>query len=81
MRLLTARQVAEMLQVSEETVRRLARRRVLRGHRVGGMWRFHPEAIDEYLFGAGSTPTPRQAADEVAAVRRRRACPAGQPRR
>ena len=47
--LLTARQLAERLQLSERTVRDHARRGLLPTVRVGGSWRFDPEAVAAHL--------------------------------
>jgi excisionase family DNA binding protein len=46
---LTVRQVAQLLQVTEETVRRLANRRELPGRRVGGAWRFSRPALIKWI--------------------------------
>jgi excisionase family DNA binding protein len=46
---LTVRQVAELLQVTEETVRRLASKRELPGRRVGGAWRFSRPALIKWI--------------------------------
>ena len=47
--LLTTRQVAEKLNVDEETVRRLARAGQIEAYRVGRDYRFNPAAVQEYL--------------------------------
>lgn len=47
--ILTVREVADLLQVTEETVRRLANRRVLPGRRVGGAWRFSRPALIRWI--------------------------------
>jgi excisionase family DNA binding protein len=50
-RLLTAREVAELLGVSAETVLRWTRRGDLPAIRLpGGAIRYHPDAIDEWLL-------------------------------
>jgi excisionase family DNA binding protein len=49
-RLLTARQVADMIGVSTETVLRWVRRGTLPALRLpGGAIRFHPEALDAWF--------------------------------
>lgn len=47
--ILTVRQVADLLQVTEETIRRLANRGVLPGRRVGGAWRFSRPALVRWI--------------------------------
>jgi excisionase family DNA binding protein len=49
--ILTAEQVAELLQVSTKTVYRLAGRGELRGKKVGRAWRFLRSDIRRYLEG------------------------------
>jgi len=46
---LTVSEVAVLLRVSDETVYRLCRRRVLRASRAGVQWRIKRSAVDEYL--------------------------------
>jgi len=50
-RLLTVREVASSLGVSSALVYRLCERKLLRSLRIGGVLRFQPEAISEYLSG------------------------------
>lgn len=47
--LMTTRDVAEWLHVSEETVRRLVRAGEIRAAHVGGVLRYLPEDVDEYV--------------------------------
>jgi PTS system nitrogen regulatory IIA component len=47
--LLTTRQLAEYLQLSERSVYRLLERGELPAVRVGGQWRFRKSAVDEWL--------------------------------
>lgn len=54
-RLLTARETAELLRVSPETVLRYHRRGLLNGFRLNGgtgPLRFTPEAVDRFTGGA-----------------------------
>jgi excisionase family DNA binding protein len=44
---MTVGDVATLLQVHPETVRRLTRRRELRGHSVGGQWRYLRAEVEE----------------------------------
>jgi excisionase family DNA binding protein len=47
--MLSVEQVAERLQVSKPTVRRLAETKVLRSKRVGRQVRFEPQWVEEYI--------------------------------
>jgi nitrogen PTS system EIIA component len=47
--LLTAKQVAEYLQLSQRSIYRLLERGELPGIKVGGQWRFRKTAIDEWI--------------------------------
>jgi excisionase family DNA binding protein len=47
--LLTAEQVAKILTVSDQWVYLAARKRVIESVRVGGLVRFRPEVIEEYI--------------------------------
>ena len=49
--IMTADQVAELLQISRDMVYQLATRGELRGRKVGRIWRFSREAIDEFMRG------------------------------
>jgi len=46
---LTIDQVAELLNVSAKTIRRLVRRSELPGFKVGGQWRIKRADIDEWV--------------------------------
>lgn len=50
--MLTIAQTAELLQVSEKTVRRRIAERSLVAHRVGGQWRIAPSDVADYLRDA-----------------------------
>jgi excisionase family DNA binding protein len=50
--LLTIAQTAELLQVSQKTIRRRIADRSLVAHRIGGQWRLARCDIDEYLRSA-----------------------------
>jgi excisionase family DNA binding protein len=45
--LLTARQIAEYLQLSQRSIYRLLERGELPATKIGGQWRFRKAAIDE----------------------------------
>jgi len=47
--LLTIKQCAEYLQVSEQTVRRMIERKHLKASKVGDTWRIQKQDILEYL--------------------------------
>lgn len=49
--LLTINEVAQLLRVSRETVRRMLVRRKLFGIRVGAQWRVPRYAVDKLLLG------------------------------
>jgi excisionase family DNA binding protein len=51
-RLLTIPEVADRLQVSTKTVRRLTATGEIRGVRVGGQWRFAPDVVGQLLSAA-----------------------------
>jgi len=58
---LTADEAANYLSIPAESVRELARRKILPGHKLRGvgnsgkLWRFHSHALDEYVRGAEVT--------------------------
>lgn len=47
--ILDADDVAKLLKLNEQTVKRLANRGELPGFKIGGRWRFRREAIEEYI--------------------------------
>ena len=47
--ILEPKEVAQMLKISVRTVTRLAEKNQLAGFKVGDMWRFRREAIEEYI--------------------------------
>jgi len=50
--LLTVKEVAILLRVSDESVYRLCRSKRLRATRVGGLWRIPRESVDRLLSGS-----------------------------
>lgn len=48
--LLTLHEVANYLQVSDRTVRRLIEQRKLLGIKIGSQWRFHKKEVDRIAF-------------------------------
>ena len=47
--ILSAEEVAKILQVHPRTVKRLANQHALIGFQVAGKWRFRASAIEEYI--------------------------------
>ena len=47
--ILDANEVAKLLKLNEQTVKRLANRGEIPGFKIGGRWRFRREAIEEYI--------------------------------
>lgn len=47
--ILDADEVAKLLKLNEQTVKRLANRGEIPGFKIGGRWRFRREAIEEYI--------------------------------
>jgi len=62
--LLTTRQLAEYLQLSERSVYRLLERGELPAARVGGQWRFRKSAVDAWLAQGGAA-TSEDLGDDV----------------
>lgn len=46
---MTTRQVAEYLQMDEATITKFAKSGKIPGKKVGHLWRFHRDVIDEWL--------------------------------
>lgn len=60
-RLLNAREVADMLGVSTDTVHRLAHKRDgLKGYKIGGSTRFRPSDVEAYIDARAIRPAERQ---------------------
>jgi len=47
--IMTIREVASYLKMTEKTIYRLAKERKIPSFKVGGNWRFKKEAIDEWI--------------------------------
>jgi excisionase family DNA binding protein len=47
----TLEEVAEILKVSVQTIRKLIAEKKLRAFRVGGQWRVRKEDLDKYIEG------------------------------
>jgi excisionase family DNA binding protein len=63
-RVYTIHEVAALLRVSRDTVYRLAARDELPGRKIGRVWRFPEEAIQEYLRGGKSHEVEARAHDQ-----------------
>ena len=48
---LTTEQAADALQVSGRTVLQWLRSGVLPGRKLGGLWRIHPDVLDQFIRG------------------------------
>lgn len=69
---LNTAEVAQMLGFSDpECVQKLAKAKRLRGVKVGGEWRFHPEAVRRFLLDEPEGHQPDPEPDEPPASRRR----------
>jgi len=56
---LTIDELAVYLKLSKSTLYHLARRGEVPGQKIGRHWRFHREAVDEWLGKANSAPMAR----------------------
>lgn len=54
--ILTIREVAEYLKVTERTIYRLAAAKKIPGFKVGGMWRFRQTDIDGWIAAQSEKP-------------------------
>ncbi len=61
-RVLTVREVAEMLKINEKTVYRLASEGRVPGFKVGGSWRFRSGDIENWIASEVRKTTRGQAA-------------------
>lgn len=54
--ILLVEEVAEYLRVNKQTIYNLLRQGQLPAKKIGGQWRFHKKAIDDYLVAQDSIP-------------------------
>ncbi|MCK4260915.1 MAG: helix-turn-helix domain-containing protein [Halanaerobiales bacterium] len=54
--ILLVEEVAEYLRVNKQTIYNLLRQGQLPAKKIGGQWRFHKKAIDEYLIVQAIVP-------------------------
>jgi excisionase family DNA binding protein len=62
--ILTIRDVAEYLKVTEKTVYGLAQKGKIPGFKVGGQWRFKREDIDQWLEDGKEAATTKKGGSE-----------------
>lgn len=62
--ILTIRDVAEYLKVTEKTVYGLAQKAKIPGFKVGGQWRFKRQDIDQWIEDGKAAAIGRQGDDE-----------------
>lgn len=62
-RVLTIDELSAYLKIAKSTLYKLAREGKLPGHKVGRHWRFHREAVDEWL-GKSRRPSRGQGGDK-----------------
>ena len=48
-KLLTVEDVASILQVTEETVKRFLRKEEMKGHKIGRLWRVKEEDLESFI--------------------------------
>lgn len=54
--ILLVEEVAEYLRVNKQTIYNLLRQGQLPAKKIGGQWRFHKKAIDDYLVAQDTIP-------------------------
>ncbi|AZR73103.1 hypothetical protein BBF96_06720 [Anoxybacter fermentans] len=54
--ILLVEEVAEYLRVNKQTIYNLLRQGQLPAKKIGGQWRFHKKAIDDYLTAQDTVP-------------------------
>ena len=54
----TLAEVAQHLQIAEETVHRWIRRKGMPAHRLGRNWRFMISEVNEWVRSGGAAPSP-----------------------
>jgi excisionase family DNA binding protein len=51
--IMTIKDLSHYLKINEKTIYKLAKQGKLPGVKIGGMWRFKKEAIDNWMMNAG----------------------------
>ena len=62
---MTTRELAKYMKLNEKTVLKMAQNKELPGVKIGNQWRFHLEAIDQYLQRDIVSETPRDELDII----------------
>lgn len=57
---LSVEQIAEYLSISKETVYRWLEKGIVPAHRVGKLWRFQTNEIDEWVKAGGAASLPEK---------------------
>jgi excisionase family DNA binding protein len=57
---LTIDELAEYLKISKSTLYKLSQKGSVPGQKIGKHWRFHKDAIDQWLHQKTSTSTPTE---------------------
>lgn len=63
----TPSEIADMLDVSAQTIRRLCRNGKIRAMRVGILWKISHTDLNDYLTSNGGSPLPSLATETAAA--------------
>jgi len=53
--IMTIKDLSSYLKINEKTIYKLAKQGKLPGIKIGGMWRFKKDAIDNWMINAGKT--------------------------
>lgn len=57
---LTAAEVAALLRMEEDYIRRQCKAGVLRAKKLGTGWRIHRDAVDQFMSAPGAAPATRK---------------------
>ena len=63
--ILLVEEVAEYLRVNKQTIYNLLRQGQLPAKKIGGQWRFHKQAIDDYLITQDTIPAAATLAEKI----------------
>lgn len=50
-KILTAKEAAEYLKINKETLYRKVRKKIIPAYKIGNLWRFHKDVLDEIIKG------------------------------
>ena len=62
--ILLVEEVADYLRVNKQTIYNLLRQGQLPAKKIGGQWRFHKKAIDDYLMAQDTIPAAATKEDD-----------------